>query len=297
MNGFFNTLTNWLYETPFYKEHMINWPSPLNDASFDLFLLFVIVLVLVLPEVIDRVRNAIAYRRIRKKSPAPKEERCHDPIPPFTQEELMEQYLRFLILVKIKRLEMEVSFEQYRRAKLEEAAEVVYAEDGREENKEKIIKEIPLIETIPEEPIPVITKQEISDVNALLARKAEEEGTDPPVFDAEEISEFSAIIQRIKRTSEEKTKNEAYEKEKEIRFRENASATSERLRAILSSVEKTEEKTVTVSDPALEKAKQNALKAREKEEEKQRKHREKAEKRQERKRAHHEKEEAEIPCD
>ena len=245
MNGIFNRVTEWIYETPFYQEHMVNWPSPLNDASFDLFLLFLIVLVVVLPDLYDRIRTALAGKRIRKKKGEKEEENRVDAGCGITREELMEQYFRFLMFLKIRQLEMEVSFEQYREAKLQ------YAIEER----------------------------------------------DPGEETPGDLSEFESIIRRIRRTTEEKTRNAAYEKEQESRFQRNAVETDEKLRSILSAAEKKEAETVTFLDPALERAKQNALKAREKDEEKQRKLLEKERKRQEKRRTRHEKEEAEIPCD
>ena len=117
---FFNSLTTWLYNTTFYKEHMIKWAAPLNDASFDIALFLFVILLLVVPDIVDRVRNHIAHRRIVRKNLELEEQRVSEKLARKTETEnnaLLDQYMKFLLINQMQQTGMNVTFEQFRDAK------------------------------------------------------------------------------------------------------------------------------------------------------------------------------------
>lgn len=117
---FFNNLTTWLYNTTFYKEHMIKWAAPLNDASFDIALFLFVILLLVVPDIVDRVRNHIAHRRIVRKNLELEEQRVSEKLARKTETEnnaLLDQYMKFLLINQMQQTGMNVTFEQFRDAK------------------------------------------------------------------------------------------------------------------------------------------------------------------------------------
>ena len=118
--GLFDSLTSWLYETEFYKEHMSHWPAPLNDASFDMFLLLMIVVLLVLPEIYDRIRTHLTHKRIMRKNLEMEEKRLNDRVHEKTEQSMMDQFIRFMMAAQMKQMGMETTFEEYKAAKLEE---------------------------------------------------------------------------------------------------------------------------------------------------------------------------------
>ncbi len=118
--GFFSNLTSWLYNTGFYQKYMSNWPAPLNDASFDMFLVMVIAVLVVIPEIKDKISNHLAHLRMKEKQRELAEKRLDEELAKKRENEnnqLMDQYIKFMMIASMKQVGMDVSFDEWKAAR------------------------------------------------------------------------------------------------------------------------------------------------------------------------------------
>ena len=103
---YFSGLTQWLNNTTFYKEHISGWPEPLNNASFDICLFLFLILAFVIPDIVDRIKNYIAHKRIIRKNLAFEEQRADEKLSRKTETEnnvLLDQYMKFMLIAQMQK--------------------------------------------------------------------------------------------------------------------------------------------------------------------------------------------------
>lgn len=141
---YFSGLTQWLNNTTFYKEHIFGWPEPLNNASLDICLFLFLILAFVVPDIIDRIKNYIAHKRIIRKNLALEEQRADEKLSRKTETEnnvLLDQYMKFMLIAQMQKTGMDVTFEQFKTAQeqkpLVKENNSVVEENLKETNKSK----------------------------------------------------------------------------------------------------------------------------------------------------------------
>lgn len=232
--SFFDDLTNWLNGTSFYQKHMSNWPAPLNDASFDIFLLLVVMVVLIIPEIKDRVSNHISHRRIKEKSRLLEERRLDEELARRREADssaLMDQYLKFMLIANMKNMGMDISFEDWKKAKLESEPESISQPEqpASEEPAKKRLDFASVIDAvkdvIPAKPAPVEETESISSTEGLAEIKPVE--VNEPSFEdtLETLPETEPVSEPV--VQEEPEISEAIKQPAEVPTSEETEAVKE----------------------------------------------------------------------
>ena len=120
MMQFFDDLTRMLSETNFYQNYMKFWPEPLNDASFDVFLFLLFACLVVVPEIASKVHGFLGYKVLekrRKKYVEVAKKSREEKNKPSEDMELMDQYLKFMLVANFLDKGIDVSFEEWKEAK------------------------------------------------------------------------------------------------------------------------------------------------------------------------------------
>ncbi len=117
--NFFERLTRILSDTVFFQKYMKFWPEPLNDASFDVFMVIVFAVMVIIPEIYYKVTEYFTYRKIKAKNEeyAKAAKRSELMGKPVGDMDLIEQYLKFLVVANFIDKRLDISFEEWKEAK------------------------------------------------------------------------------------------------------------------------------------------------------------------------------------
>ena len=130
----FENLTSLLKNTMFFNSYVKYWPEPLNDASFDVFILILFVGLVVIPELYYALQTRVVRFQIKKKNREYAQIAASGKRNAEVDEEknLIEQYLKFLLVAHCIDKDIDISFEEWK--------EVRYG-DGSLENGEAQVNE------------------------------------------------------------------------------------------------------------------------------------------------------------
>ncbi len=118
----FESLTEWVYQTEFYEKYMSKWAPPLNDPSLILTILIFVLVITIAVSVFNHIRNYRSLQRIRKKNLEYQEKVLDEKMKQSQNADLMDQYMKFMMIAQMKQVGMDVSFEDFKAAKMVEAA-------------------------------------------------------------------------------------------------------------------------------------------------------------------------------
>ncbi len=118
----FENLTSLLKSTMFFNSYVKYWPEPLNDASFDVFILLLFVVMVIIPEIYYALQTRVVRFQLKKKNREYAKIAAGSSKDTGAEEEmgLIDQYLKFLLVAHCIDKDIEISFEEWKEVKFGE---------------------------------------------------------------------------------------------------------------------------------------------------------------------------------
>lgn len=289
----FEELTRMLEHTDFFNKYVSYWPEPLNDASFDVFCIIVFAVLVVIPELYYALEMKAAKWKLKKKNiEYAKIAADSDRAGKKSDEmELIDQYLKFLLVAHCIDKDIDISFEEWKEVKYGDGVISDPVVETPEENKGNMFSSVGIPKLLgiknllSKNPFKAVKKQEKSkeeiakmviDVEKSIGEEKDKDKEtslediigikdkeEAPVLSEDGLDDFERILNSIKLKQNEKMR---------IRNKERLSIADEKKKrlSLEKSLVKTEaddevKKEVFSDDRKIYDAKETALKLKEKE--------------------------------
>ncbi len=120
----FENLTSLLKSTMFFNSYVKYWPEPLNDASFDVFILLLFVVMVIIPEIYYALQTRVVRFQLKKKNREYARIAAGSSKDTGAEEEmgLIDQYLKFLLVAHCIDKDIDISFEEWKEVKFGDGA-------------------------------------------------------------------------------------------------------------------------------------------------------------------------------
>ena len=120
----FANLTSLLKSTMFFNSYVKYWPEPLNDASFDVFILLLFVVIVIIPEIYYALQTRVVRFQLKKKNREYARIAAGSSKDTGAEEEmgLIDQYLKFLLVAHCIDKDIDISFEEWKEVKFGDGA-------------------------------------------------------------------------------------------------------------------------------------------------------------------------------